>query len=55
MKHHSTYFGIFIYRKTTFGPQLRWTTVEGGLAADTLAGIRQLIRSSKKSCAPIRG
>jgi len=40
-----TYRGINIY----YNPQpahwpFRWTTVTGGLAADTLAGIKQLIR-----------
>ena len=44
MIYHSTYFGINIYLKTSPGYALRWTTVEGGLAADTLAGIRELIR-----------
>jgi hypothetical protein len=39
---HSIYFGVTIWRKTTPGYQLRWTA--GRLAADTLQGIRQLIR-----------
>jgi hypothetical protein len=48
--HHSTYFGVFIWRKTTPGYQLPWTAVVNGdmLAADTLAGIRELIREHTK-------
>lgn len=48
MIHHSAYFGVNIYRRTTPGYQLRWSTVEHGLAADTLSGIRKLIREAVK-------
>lgn len=47
MKLHSIYFGVTIWRKTTPGYQLRWTA--GRLAADTLAGIRELIRAELKN------
>lgn len=44
---HSTYFGVNIYRATSPGYALRWTA--GRLAADTLAGIRWLIREQVQS------
>ncbi len=43
-----TYRGVNIYRKTTPGYQLRWTTIAPNLAADTLAGIKQLIHEQLK-------
>lgn len=49
MTYHSTYFGHNIYRKTTFGPQLRWNSrAPNGrsLAADTLSGLKHIIRNS---------
>ena len=49
MKHHTTYYGINIYRNTEPGYRLRWTTGSSPkLAADTLAGIRELIREHIK-------
>lgn len=45
MNYHSTYFNHSIYRNTEPGYRLRWTS--GRLAADTLAGIKQLIRENK--------
>ncbi|MDE2104554.1 MAG: hypothetical protein KGL39_45385 [Patescibacteria group bacterium] len=39
---HSTYYGVTIWRNTEPSYRLRWTA--GHLAADTLAGIKQLIR-----------
>jgi hypothetical protein len=42
-----TYFGVNIYRNTEPGYRLRWSTIAPNLAADTLAGIRQLIRENK--------
>ena len=44
--YHSTYKGINIYRSTEVGYKLRWTTVTPKLAADTLAGIKKLIRQA---------
>lgn len=41
--YHSTYKGVNIYRNTSAGYALRYTC-EGGLAADTLQGIKQLIK-----------
>ena len=43
MEYHSTYFGVAIWRRTEPGYQLRWSAL-GGFAADTLAGLKQLIR-----------
>lgn len=40
------YRGVFIYRNTEPG-RLRWYTVSPRLAADTLAGIKQLIKDSQ--------
>ncbi len=50
---HSIYFGLVIWRNTGPGYQLRWTA--GRLAADTLVGIRGLIRAElkKPSALPI--
>lgn len=39
---HSTYCGVTIWRNTAPGYALRWTG--GGMAADTLAGLKRLIR-----------
>jgi hypothetical protein len=51
MTAHSTYYGVLIWRNTQPGYKLRWTA--GRLAADTLAGIRSLIRDElKKPAAP---
>lgn len=44
--YHSTYRGVFIYRNTN-PAGLRWVTIVPGFAADTLAGIRRLIRDSQ--------
>ena len=44
--YHSTYYGADIYRNDEPGYKLRWTS--GWLAADTLDGIRQLIREDKE-------
>lgn len=41
---HSTYRGINIYRYDPSDNRLRWYTVVPGMAADSLAGIKQLIR-----------
>lgn len=48
--YHSTYFGVTIWRRTGAGYATRWTAAgpQGQLAADTLAGIRQLIRDAVK-------
>lgn len=49
--YHSAYFGINIYRNTEFGYKLRWTsgfTSKGRFAADTLDGIKNLIRDYVK-------
>lgn len=50
MTPRSTYFGVTIWRKNSFGYALSWTAQgpNGQLAADTLAGIRELIRSEVK-------
>lgn len=45
MKFHSTYFGASIWRNTEPGYKLRWTA--GRFAADSLAGIRQLIKEAR--------
>lgn len=45
------YRGVTIFRKTTFGSALPWTarSLAGDpLAADTLAGMKELIRDSEK-------
>lgn len=47
MKFHSTYFGVNIYRNTEPGPRLCWSTVAPSLAADSLKGIRELIKESR--------
>ena len=39
------YRGVTIWRKTSFGPQLRWSAIGYG-AADTLEGMKRLIRES---------
>jgi hypothetical protein len=41
---HSTYRGVNIYRSDEPGYRLRWTTIAPRLAADTLDGIKALIR-----------
>ena len=43
---HSRYRRCFIYRNTLAGSRLRWSafTPFGSVAADTLDGIRRLIR-----------
>lgn len=43
-----TYFGVNIYRNTEPGYRLRWSTVSPNRAADTLAGIKELIRENQK-------
>lgn len=43
MELHSTYYNTFIWKNTSPGYALRYTAC-GGLAADTLAGIKELIR-----------
>jgi len=43
---HSTYHGITIYRNTDPGYRLRWYAIGVG-AADTLAGLKQLIREGR--------
>lgn len=45
--YHSTYFGVSIYRNDKPGHYLRWTA-GFRLAADTLAGIRELIREDQR-------
>ncbi len=47
MNFHSTYLGVNIYRNTEPGSRLRWSTVAPSLAADSLKGIRQLIKESR--------
>lgn len=44
--YHSTYYGVFIYRNTN-PAGLRWITISPSFAADTLEGIRYLIRKSQ--------
>lgn len=46
--YHSTYKGITIWRNISPGYALRWTANVNGdrVAADTLAGIRQLISAT---------
>jgi len=53
MKLHSIYFGVVIWQNNEPGYRLRWTA--GRLAADTLAGIRSLIREelNKPNTPPI--
>jgi hypothetical protein len=41
---HSVYRGLTIYCRVGPGHRLKWTG--GGFAADTLAGIRRLIKES---------
>ena len=48
MKLIHTYMGFNIYRNEEPGYKLRWYTVAPSLAADTLAGMRQLIRHHMK-------
>lgn len=46
---HSVYKGFNIMRNVQLGHRLRWTAwsyATGTLAADTLAGIKELIRNS---------
>lgn len=45
--YHSTYRGILIYRNTN-PAGLRWITISPSYAADTLDGIRHLIRTNGK-------
>lgn len=47
MKYHSTYKGFNIYINN-IGYRLKYSTVNSFYAADTLAGIKQLITESKK-------
>jgi hypothetical protein len=42
---HSTYRGINIYHQLEPGYRLRWYTIVPNMAADTLTGIKSLIRS----------
>jgi hypothetical protein len=46
MAYHSTYLGRSIWRNTSAGYSLRWLACSdaGQFAADTLAGLRQLVR-----------
>lgn len=49
MKNYYFYKGVIIWRNTTPGYALRYTAQTGSgqkLAADTLAGIKQLIREA---------
>jgi hypothetical protein len=46
MRNVVTYYGQNIYRNAAPGSRLRWTA-EGGLAADTLEGIKSLIRQAR--------
>jgi hypothetical protein len=46
VRQYLTYMGVIIWRNVDPN-KLRWYTVEGGFAADTLDGIKQLIRESK--------
>lgn len=41
---HSTYKGVNIYQNTQPGYRLRWYAIAPNFAADTLAGIKQLIK-----------
>jgi hypothetical protein len=41
---HSTYRGMNIYRHVKPDLRLRWYTIAPSFAADTLAGIKELIR-----------
>lgn len=45
-----TYFGCVLNRSTTPGYALRWTafTPKGQVAADTLSGLKELIRARCK-------
>jgi hypothetical protein len=47
---HSEFFGVTIWRNTSPGYRLRWTA--GRFAADTLDGIRRLIRDDAKGARP---
>jgi hypothetical protein len=42
LEYHSTYMGINIYKNISPGFRLKWTS--GNLAADTLTGLKKLIR-----------
>jgi len=46
---HSEYFGVSIWRNMAPGYALRW--MAGRFAADTLAGIRALIREEARGAA----
>lgn len=46
--YHSTYRGVHIWRQDIPG-KLRWYTIIPNLAADTLAGIKELIRKEVDS------
>lgn len=46
-KLHRTYFGINIWWNDKPGYSLRWTG--GGYAADTLAGLKAIIKDALKS------
>ena len=51
MKYHSTYRGVLIYR----GGALKWQVVQPTrLIADTLQGIKQLIREALKVKEPLK-
>lgn len=45
MTYHSTYRGVIIWRAGINSSGIRYTAY-GGLKADTLAGIKQLIKES---------
>ena len=42
------YYGCFIYRQTEPGYKLPWYTIAPSLAADTLDGIKELVRNHVK-------
>ena len=46
MKLHHTYYGVTLWRNTEPGYRLRWSAL-GGFAADTLAGLKQLVRAAQ--------
>lgn len=48
IKQARTYRGVVIWHNPASGYALRWTAL-GGLAADTLEGIKRLIRMSQQN------
>jgi hypothetical protein len=46
--HHSTYKEVEIYRNTEQGYSLRWYSISPRLAADTLQGLKELIKEARQ-------